>query len=256
MRTVLPVVSAVAIAYLLLCAWVYAIQRGQMYFPTPAVDHPGAQAFWIESKEDRIKVWMVRRPGPSALLYFGGNADDVAGHIDTFSEALPEHSLYLVNYRGYGGSRGRPSEAALFADALAVYDQVRVRHSDIAAMGRSLGSGVAVYLATRRPVSKLVLVTPFDSLLNVAKAHFGWLPVGLLMRDRYDSSSRAPAVTVPALVVIAGEDEIIPRERSEALADAFRPGQAQVVVVPDVGHNTLDLSPTYLATVQRFVSEQ
>jgi pimeloyl-ACP methyl ester carboxylesterase len=189
-KTVALLLGTVAALYLLLCAWVYATQRGRIYFPTPEVDHPGAEALWLESQGERIKVWAVSRPGPRALIYFGGNADDAAAHIDLFAAALPEHSLYLVNYRGYGGSSGRPSESGLAADARAVYDHVRKAHPHIAVVGRSLGSGVAVCLAGERPVERLVLVTPFDSLVNLAKTYFGWLPVGLLLQDRYDSARR------------------------------------------------------------------
>ena len=254
MRSVLPFVGAVAVAYGVLCVWVFFTQRGQIYFPTPAVEHPGAQALWLEAQGERIKVWVVSRPGGRALLYFGGNAEDVAGTIDLFAEAFPDHSLFLVNYRGYGGSSGRPTEAGLVADALAVFDQVRVQHTDVAVMGRSLGSSVAVQLAAERPVERLVLVTAFDSLVNVARQYFGWLPVGWLMRDRYDSVSRASQVTVPVLMVIAGEDEIIPRVRSEALVAALTREQVEVVIVPGVGHNTLDLSPEYLRAVREFLA--
>jgi len=99
-----------------------------------------------------------------------------------------------------------------------------------------------------------VLVTAYDSLVNVARGYFRWLPVGLLMRDRYESARRAPQVSAPVLVVISGADEIIPRERSDALAAAFAPGQTRVVVVPGVGHNTLDLSPQYLEAVRQFLA--
>jgi hypothetical protein len=102
----------------------------------------------------------------------------------------------------------------------------------------------------------LVLVTAFDSMANVAKAHFRWLPVGVLLRDRYDSASRAADVQAPVLIVAAGEDEIIPRARSEALAAAFEPQQVQAVTVPGVGHNTLDLSPEYLGSVRAFLGYQ
>ena len=249
----LGTVAAMIVAF---GGWLYATQRSQIYFPTPETESAVAQVLWIESAGERLKVWAVERPGPRALLYFGGNADDVAGHIESFVAAFPEHSLYLVNYRGYGGSSGRPSEIGLVKDALAVFDHVKLRHADVSVMGRSLGSGVAVQLAAARPVSRLVLVTPFDSLVNVAKEYFRWLPVGLLMRDRYDSASRAHTVQAPVLIVIAGEDEIIPRARSEALAEAFAPGQVQVVVVPGVGHNTLDLLPQYLESVQAFLAGQ
>lgn len=255
LRNLLPFMAAVAAAYGVLCLWVFFTQRAQIYFPTPVSAAPGAQALWVESQGARLKVWVVERAGSRALLYFGGNAEDVAGNIERFAEAFPEHSLYLANYRGYGGSSGRPSEAGLVADALAVFDNVRARHADVAVMGRSLGSGVAVQLAAERPAAQLVLVTAFDSMVNLAKEYFRWLPVGLLMRDRYDSVRRASKVNVRVLVVIAGEDEIVPERRSRALVEAFRPGQAQVVIVPGVGHNTLDLSPQYLQSVVAFLSD-
>jgi hypothetical protein len=254
MRNLLPFVGVALVAYLVLCAWVFATQRAQIYFPTPASDAADAQALWLESHGERIKVWAVARPGPRALVYFGGNAEDVGANLEDFRQAFPAHSLYLVNYRGYGGSTGRPSEAALAADALAVFDHVHARHAEVSVMGRSLGSGVAVRLASERPVYRLVLVTPFDSLVSLAKEYFRWLPVGLLLRDRYDSAARAGRVAAPVLLVVAGEDEIVPMSRSQALAAAFPPGQARVVIAPGVGHNTLDLSPSYLRSVQGFLT--
>jgi pimeloyl-ACP methyl ester carboxylesterase len=102
-------------------------------------------------------------------------------------------------------------------------------------------------------VDRLVLVTPFDSLVNVARAHFPWLPVRLLMLDRYDSAARAAGIQAPALVVIAEADEIIPRVRTDALTDAFsvRP---RVLVLNGAGHNDLDLDPSYLREVAGFLA--
>jgi pimeloyl-ACP methyl ester carboxylesterase len=254
MRAALNLLLAPVAAYGVLCAWLFFTQRAQIYFPTPVSAAPGAQTLWLESQGERIRVWLVARPGPRALLYFGGNAEDVAGNVELFARAFPDRSLYLVNYRGYGGSSGRPSEKGLVADALAAFDLAQQEHPAVAVMGRSLGSGVAVQLASTRPVERLVLVAAYDSLVNVARGHFRWLPVRLLMRDRYDSASRAHRVKAPLLVVTAGEDEIIPRERSNLLAAAFAPGQTQVVVVPGVGHNTLDLSPLYLEAVREFLA--
>lgn len=256
MRTLLSIFAIAAAVYAGLCAWLYATQRSQIYFRTPASDHPGAEPLWLESEGERIKVWSVLRDGSRALVYFGGNAEDVAGNIDLFASKFPEHSLYLVNYRGYGGSSGQPSETALRADALAVHAHVRALHAEVSVMGRSLGAGVAVYLASERPVSRLVLVTPFDSLASVAQAHMGWLPVQWLLKDRYDSASRVHRIRAPVLVVGAAEDEIIPRARTDALVGEFRPGQARVVVIPGATHNTLDLSPKYLQSVRAFLAER
>jgi uncharacterized protein len=244
-----------AVIYLGLCGYLYAAQRSMMYFPTPESHHPTAQVMRLDSDGANLKIWTVQRPGPGALIYFGGNAEDVAGSVDAFSSAFPRHSLYLVNYRGYGGSSGRPTESVLFADALTVYDRVAVQHSEIAVVGRSLGSGVAVYLASQRPVDRLALVAPFDSLAEVAKAHFPLLPVRLLLRDRYDSASHAATVDAPVLVVIAENDEIIPRVRSRALVEALPAGRVRVEEVRGVGHNTLDAAPRYLGSIQAFLDE-
>lgn len=255
MRNLLPLVGAVTVAYLALCAWLFATQRSQIYFPTPPVDYRAAVT-WIDSQGERIKVWSVPRPGTRALIYFGGNAEDVGANLSEFAAAFPSHSLFLVNYRGYGGSSGRPTEDGLIADALAVFDHVQATHAEVTAMGRSLGSGVVIQLASARPVQGLVLVTPYDSLVNLAQEYFRWLPVRVLLRDRYESVRYAREVSVPVLVVIAAEDEIVPTRRSRALAEAFPPGQTSVVLIEGVGHNTLDLSSEYLRAVGAFLRAQ
>jgi fermentation-respiration switch protein FrsA (DUF1100 family) len=121
-------------------------------------------------------------------------------------------------------------------------------------MGRSLGSGVAVGLASERAVERLVLVTPFDRLASVARAHYPWLPVGLLLRERYDSVARAPAVKAPTLVVVAAEDGLVPRASSDALVAAFAPAQVRVLLLEQVDHNDIDLDPQYLESVAEFLA--
>lgn len=235
-----------------LCLLLFLTQRSQIYFPVRESAAPGATPMLLAANGATIKVWTVERPGPAALLYFGGNAEDVGASFGLFAGRLPDHSLYFVNYRGYGGSSGRPSEAALVEDAISLYDRLRSTHAEISVVGRSLGSGVAVQLASARDVRRLVLVTPFDSLVNVARAHFRWLPVGLLMLDRFDSASLAPAITADVLVVIAEADEIVPRHRSDALVDAFR-SRPRLVVLEGARHNEIDLDPRYLDGIADFL---
>ena len=232
-------------------------QRSQIYFPVAEAHHPDAQVRWIESHGERLKMWVVPRAGSRALIYFGGNAEDVGReHRGVFAVAFPDRSLFLVNYRGYGGSSGQPAEAAPVRGCtcdLRSRDGRRIPR--LRSWGAVWASGVAVFVASERPVERLVLVTAFDSLVNVAREYFRWLPVGRLLRDRYESvRSRVRNVKAPVLMVVAGEDEIMPRARSEALARAFPVGQVRVEIVPRVGHNTLDLSPAYLAAVRGFLA--
>jgi pimeloyl-ACP methyl ester carboxylesterase len=254
MRSLLILALLVATAYLSLCAWLYFTQRSQIYFAVREANPPGAQSIRLASGDSTLKIWVVERPGPRALIYFGGNAEDVSANLPTFTSAFPNHSLYLVNYRGYGGSTGSPSESALVADAYVVYDHLHARYPEISVIGRSLGTGVAVQLAAAREVRRLVLVTPYDSLANVAGAHFPMFPVALLMRDRYDSASRARAIDAPVLAVIAGDDEIIPRANSEALVNLFPQSQIRVTLLDGATHNSIDLYPGYLRAVGGFLA--
>jgi pimeloyl-ACP methyl ester carboxylesterase len=255
MRSLSILLLAPLLAYLALCVLMFLGQRSQIYFPVRESQAAGASVLRIASGDANLKIWVVPRPGSRAIVYFGGNAENVAGNLPAFAAAFPGHTLYLVNYRGYGGSSGSPSEAGLLADATAVYDQLRQRHAEISVVGRSLGAGVAVHLASARDVHRLVLVTPFDSLVNVARAHFRYLPVGLLMRDRYDSASRVPAVRAPTLVLIAEFDEIIPRARSEALVSVFPASQLTVGVLAGATHNDLGPETQYLERIGKFLEE-
>jgi len=247
----LSTLTAIALAYGALCALMFFAQRSLLYFPVTGAPPAGAERLDLRSGDATLRVWVKSAPGDGALIYFGGNAEEVGMNFAPFVAALPRHSLYLVNYRGYGGSTGSPSEPALFADALAVFDHVRARHAGVAVAGRSLGSGVAVYLARERPVSKLALVTPYDSVENVAAGIYPFLPVRWLIRDRFDSASRIADVRVPTLVVIAERDEVIPRVRTDALVAKFPPGQARVEVVRGATHNMLE----YEALLAEFLSQ-
>ena len=168
----MTVISIAVLVYAGLCVFLYASQRSAMYYPTPEVHIPDVVDIRFESDGETLKIWLLANAGgPNAIIYFGGNAEDVAANIPDFRNIFPGHAVYLVNYRGYGGSTGSPSEAGLYKDALIIFDEIRSEYTRISVIGRSLGSAVASYLASVRDIDKLVLVTPFDSIENVAKKH-------------------------------------------------------------------------------------
>jgi pimeloyl-ACP methyl ester carboxylesterase len=253
-RIVTAALLALISGYAALGVYLYLAQRSLIYFPTPEIQSQDATALRIQTAGAVLKVWEVERPGPDAVIYFGGNADDAGAHIVPFARALPERSLYFVNYRGYGGSTGTPTEAALLADALSVFDHVHRDHSRIAIIGRSLGSGVATYLATERPVDRLVLVTPYDSIARVAQGHYRWFPIFLILKDRFDSLSRVPRISAPTLVLIAQLDEVIPRPRTDALVAAFPPAQVRVQILPGVAHNLEDETQSFREAIRDFLA--
>jgi pimeloyl-ACP methyl ester carboxylesterase len=243
-----PMITAAALAVLIyaaVCAALFVFQRSLIYLPQPFPAEALSRAMRLPVEGGEVLVTVRAHSGPKALIYFGGNAEAVPYSLPELAEAFPDRALYLAHYRGYGGSSGSPSEAALFADALALYDTVRRTHQDIAVMGRSLGSAVATYLAGSRPVSRLVLVTPFAGMAEVAARHYPFFPVRLLLRDRFDSASYAPRVDAPTLMLVAGDDEVVPRESALRLHAAFRPGLADLRVIAGAGHNTISLDPEY-----------
>jgi uncharacterized protein len=245
LRTMLGSLLMLAVVYLGLCAALFVFQRSLIYFPQRGDVAPSALVLKLPAPVGDVLVSGRALDGPNALVYFGGNAEDVTYSLPGFAAAFPDHALFLMHYRGYRGSAGSPSEAGLVEDGLALFDKVREQHSHVVVVGRSLGSGVAVQVASRRPAARLVLVTPFDSLEGVAASHYPIFPVRWLLRDTYRSRDHAPRVTAPTTIIAAAHDEVIPRESAELLVTRFAKGVATIEVLPGVGHNTIEQSARY-----------
>lgn len=244
----------------------YLLQEKMIFYPQKGVAPQAGRYAAAEIRLDRETVslhgWLVQKKDPprNLLVYYGGNAEEVSLNLGEL-DALPVDALLLMNYRGYGLSQGRPSEAALVADALWVLGTIARRldlpGDRIILMGRSLGTGVAVQVAAKRPVDTrpvagLILVTPFDSLVSVARKHYPFLPADRLLKHRFDSLALAPERSRPALMLIAGDDEIIPNACSRRLVEAWG-GEATDVTIAGAGHNDIHLSPRYWEAIRGFV---
>lgn len=258
MSTRKMILSALAVAglvYAAAVAWMYARQRELMYFPQATKAEAKVTDFGIARNGVMLNGWLVNIGQPGAVVYFGGNAERIENMRDEFAKWFPQSSVYLVPYRGYGASEGTPSEEALFADALAVFDQVQARQqgAPIVVIGRSLGSGVASYVASQRPVARLALVTPFDSMTSVAQSHYPWLPIRWLMKDRYESAGYLAKYTGPTLVIRAGKDEVVPAASTDRLIAAMAK-PPQVIEIPDATHDSIDEAPAFGQALRAFVS--
>lgn len=251
--TIISLLSITAVAYVGLGLLLYTIQRSILFYPTPEIGGYGAETLRIDSEGESLKVLRVNGGRERAILYFGGNAEQVAGNIPVFERLFDDATLYLVNYRGYGGSSGSPTERALYDDATAVYDYLAAAHERFAVIGRSLGASVATYLASMRGVDKLVLVTPPDSIENVAANHYPFYPVSLLLKDKFRTIDYVDTIAAPTLIIMAENDRIIPRESTEALIAAFGDHELTTVTLPRTDHNTIDWSPTYTKLLEDFL---
>jgi len=250
LRILIIVCAALALLYLGACAVLYAFQRSLIYYPQPRSMGIAATILKLPVADADVLVSVRPHDGPDALLYFGGNAEDVSRNLPVFSQAFPDHAIYLLHYRGYGGSSGEPSEEAIQRDALTLFDKVHADHPRIAVVGRSLGSGVAVRLASQRPASRLILITPYNSFEEIAAGQFPHMPVKWLLRDKFESWRYAPRITVPTRLIAAENDEVIPRASTERLYTHFAKGVATLQVIPEVGHNTISGSSQYLEAIR------
>lgn len=248
--------AIVAIGFMLL---MYFAQDNLIFYPRKLAEgeraalsrRPAVESLFIRAADGtRLHAWHVK--GDPLILYFGGNAEEVSWMLDHAARRAPGIGWLLVDYRGYGSSEGSPSQAALVADALGWYDEMAPHHKSIYLFGRSLGSGVAVQLAAQRPVAGVILVAPFDSLVEVGKHYYPFLPVKWMLKHPFDSAALAPEISAPLLCIVATADEIIPAVRSRRLYEAWG-GPKRWVGLEGAGHNSTDNAANYWTSIVAFL---
>jgi pimeloyl-ACP methyl ester carboxylesterase len=245
-----------ALAYAAVLALIFFAQTS-LLFPTRMVGASGplpvgSQRLLVEGPGgEKLHGTDVPPVGAAAgerlvILGFGGNAwnaDAVAGYLH---DLFPTAHVVAFHYRGYAPSSGKPSAAALLADAPLLYDHIaeRLGTDRIIAVGFSIGTGVAAHLASRRDLAGLILVTPFDSLEALAGGHYRWLPVSFLLRHRMNPIEDLRASRVPVALIAAERDTIIPVRHARALADAV-PNVVLDRTIAGAGHNDIYEHPQF-----------
>ena len=253
----MKVLLVALLVYVLIGGYLFFEQKRFIYFPTPpSLTHlHKEEAYFFDDAV--VKVVSVNQEKSQAILYFGGNAEAVEHNAGVFKVRFPNYASYFVKYRGYGGSTGTPSEENLYSDALAIFDDLARKYTDVSVIGRSLGSGIATFVASQRAVRNLVLITPFDAIESVAQSVFPFFPMPFLLTEKYPSIDHVPLIDANTLIVIAGQDQVISKKHSDRLVEAFyqRQNEAQVsvVVIPDAGHNDLSEFPLYDKTLVAFL---
>jgi hypothetical protein len=247
---VLGGVAALLLIYVLVVAGLYLGQRSLLYVPDR--EHPplgalaelGVREITLTTADGLSLLSWYRPPpdGAQVMVYFHGNGGHLGYRTDRMARFAQEGlGVLMLEYRGYGGNPGTPGEAGLFADADAAFDFLSrqgVPDNRLVIYGESLGSAVAVHAAAERKVAALVLEAPFTTLADAAFYHYSFVPVSLLLRDRFDSLSAIARVTAPVLILHGERDRVVPIRFGRALlAAAHEPKEGWFS--PDAGHYDL-----------------
>ena len=242
MEFVVKLAASLLVVWLVLVGCMYAAQRTLMYFPAGDLPPPPPPFTEVRLRTadglDLVAWQAAGAPGRPILVYFHGNGGNIAGRVfkvRPFIEA--GYGVLLVSWRGYGGNPGSPSEEGLLTDGRAALDHLGAE-TPLVLFGESLGGGVAVRLAAERRPAALILEAPFDSAVAVGAEHYWWLPVRLLMKDRFESIRWIGDVQAPLLIVHGERDGVVPAEHGRRLIEeATEPKQG--VFLPRAGHNDL-----------------
>jgi len=250
-RALATALSVLIVAAVVLVAAMWLLQRRFVYFPDPAAPPPPAR-MGLEAAESlafstadglRLQGWYVPAAGEQvgAVLVLPGNGGNRAGRWP-LAAALRTAGLatLLVDYRGYGGNPGEPTQEGLLADARAAAAALERRsgvgRDRLVYFGESLGSAVAAGLAAERPPAALALRSPFPGLTEMGRRQFPWLPVGLLLRDRFPTAEWVARYRGPTLVIAGTADALVPPDLSRRVAEAAG-GPVAVETITGAGHN-------------------
>jgi pimeloyl-ACP methyl ester carboxylesterase len=263
LKSLKRIVLAMVAAYLLLVAFVYIQQRSLMFLPTTDrilprdVGLSDVSEIALETDDgDELFSWYAKAAdGNPTILFFHGNGGSVPGRHGRFRQWMAEgFGLFMLGYPGYGGSGGSPSEDSFREASQLAYDYLKaqgVSANEIVVYGQSIGTGVAVQLASQNPAKALVLEAPMESALSVAKKHYPYLPVGLLLKDKFLSVDLIDKINMPLLIVHGDTDYIIGIENGQKLyASAAEP--KAFFRVNGAGHNNLSQYPI-LEVIKEYV---
>ena len=252
------IITTILIAYLSIVVALYLAQRSMIYFPDkhvaelPTLTDINVEVLTVTTEDDlNLRGWHVQaKPNQPTIVFFHGNA---SRHEASLWKSLPfiesqGYGFLSIGYRGYGGNAGKPSEQGFYADSRAFINALiksGVAENDIILYGQSIGTGVAVQMATEYPNARaIILESPYTSLVDVAAAKYFFVPVRLLLKDRFDSLSKIPDIKTPTLIIHGRNDRIIPFKYGQTLYDAAN-APKKLIALDGVGHNDIPRDRVY-----------
>lgn len=255
------------VIYLAICALLYAKQDDLLFHPQPTTKQEVAEILNQYPALDTLSFVMkdgnrtcgyiskdtIKEKLP-LVMYFGGNAEEVS-HLADYKAYFPNSIMVLMNYRSFGLSQGKISEQTMFSDALEIYDKLvanpEVDANNVIVMGRSMGTGVATYVSSQRKTNATVLITPYESIIDVAQEKYPFVPISWLIKHPFKSKEYAASVTTPVLSLIAKNDQVIPPHHAHHLMEAWK-GNTEVFEVNE-DHSTIMKNEDVWKKIEEFV---
>ena len=222
MKYIYLIFSSIIIAYLVLLVFIYFYQRNLLYHPSEnnyqndKIQFSYDEIFIKVDDKIKLKSWIINKNLKKfkTLVFFHGNAGELSNRIYKLNELNKlDINILLISWRGFSGNEGSPTEDNLYKDAEAAIqwlNRKEVKNDRIILYGESLGTGVAVEIGKKNNFNSIILESPFTSMENAAKIYYPYLPVKLLLKDKYDSLSKITTIKTPILIMHGKKDDIVP----------------------------------------------
>jgi len=255
--------SSLIIAYLVLIIFIYFYQRNLLYHPSEnnyqgdKIQFDYEEIFIKVDEEIKLKSWIIEKDFKKykTLVLFHGNAGHLSNRIYKLNELYKLNiNILLISWRGFSGNKGSPTEQNLYKDAEAAIkwlNEKNISNNEIILYGESLGSGVAVELGKKNNFSSIILESPFTSIENSAKIYYPYLPIRLLLKDRYDSISKIKMINTPILILHGDKDDVVPISMGKELFEkANNPKHSYFTSEDD---HMMEFNPSLLNEIKSFI---
>ena len=265
MKYIYLTLSSLIIAYIVLILFIYFYQRNLLYHPSEnnyqndKIQFNYDEIFISVDEEIQLKSWIIKKDLKKfkTLVIFHGNAGHLSNRIYKLNELYKlDINILLISWRGFSGNKGSPTENNLYTDAKAAIkwlNEEGVSNNQIILYGESLGSGVAVEVGKENNFNSIILESPFTSIENSAKIYYPYLPVRLILKDRYDSISKIKIINIPILVMHGEKDEVVPFSMGKELFEKAN-SPKQSYFTPDDDH-MMEFNSSLLKNIKDFIEK-
>jgi fermentation-respiration switch protein FrsA (DUF1100 family) len=258
-------VSSVVLAYFIIILFVYFYQRNLLYHPSEnnylndKITFNYEEIFIETDKKIKLKSWFIKKDLNKfkTILIFHGNAGNLFNRVYKLNELNKlDVNILLISWRGFSGNKGKPTEKNLYHDAEEAVKWLNNRGAiskNIILYGESLGTGVATELGTSNAFGGIILESPFTSIANAAKIYYPYLPVNIILKDRYDSIGKIKNITTPILIMHGKKDNIVPQKMGLELYE--KANQPKFSYFPENDDHMMEYNDNLLNSIKLFINK-